>query len=127
MATHRRTWQRAEGRAAALFAARRQVGSGSGGREDQTCSDSLHPRLFLEVKLKARHTVVTLWDATKKLATREKKTPVVVLSEKNRPGQWLVIHTDHLDAVIAERLAAMTGEELDAIQQQVWKAREDRP
>jgi hypothetical protein len=48
MSTHRRTWQMAEGRAAELFGSRRQAGSGSSGRDDVTCSDSTHPRLFIE-------------------------------------------------------------------------------
>lgn len=121
--TARRTWQRAEGRAAALFGSRRQYGSGGGGREDQTRSDSTHPRLFLELKLREVHTAVTLWGTVKHLARLERKVPVCVLSEKNRPGQWLVVHTDDLDAVMAERMAAMTTEELDALQAKVWAAR----
>ena len=84
--TARRTWQQAEGRAAALFGVRRQVCSGSTGREDLTNGDSTHAKLFIESKLRDRHTVRTLHDATKKLALKEGKTPVLSLFDKNRPG-----------------------------------------
>jgi hypothetical protein len=64
--TARRTWQRSEGRAAALFGCRRAVGSGSSGREDVTASDSTHSTLFVESKLRGRHTTRTLHDATRR-------------------------------------------------------------
>lgn len=124
MATHRRTWQKREGRAAALFGALRQVGSGSGGRDDETCSDSRHPKLFLECKLRAKHSVVSLWDATKKLAAREKKVPVVILAEKGRPGQWLLVHSADLDALLIERLLAMTDEQQRETMAKLWRANE---
>jgi hypothetical protein len=51
--TGRRTWQQAEERAAALFACRRQPGSGSSGRDDvSSMSDSTHTVLYLESKLR---------------------------------------------------------------------------
>lgn len=110
--TSRRTWQKREAASASLFGARRQYGSGSGGREDQTCSDSNHPRLYLEHKMRASHAVLRVWDDAKKKAHRERKDPVVMLSEKGRPGQWLVVHTADLPAVVANYLAAL---ELDAV------------
>jgi hypothetical protein len=103
--THRRTWQMAEGRAAALFGCRRQVGSGSTGRDDATASDSTHPRLFIESKLRPRHTVRALHDKAKKQAAKEGKTPVLALFDKNRPGCLIVIHSDDLAAVLAELAA----------------------
>lgn len=121
MATHRTTWKKRERNAAALFGARRQPGSGSGGRPDETRSDSRHPRLFLECKLRQKHTVVTLWDETKTLAAREGKTPVLMLSEKGRPGQWIVVHSGDLDTLIVETLAAKTGDDMVEIQKRLWK------
>jgi hypothetical protein len=105
--THRRTWQRSEGRAAALFGCRRQTNSGSSGRDDLTGSDSTHPTLFIESKLRNRHAVRTLHDATKKLATKEGKTPVLTLFDKNRPGFLVVVHSDDLAIVLAEFLEAL--------------------
>jgi hypothetical protein len=114
--THRRTWQRSEDRAAALFGARRQIGSGSGGREDQTRSDSLHPTLFVESKLRASSAVRSLHDATRALAVRERKTPVVALFDKGRPGFLLVIHADDLATVVAEYAAALPEDERDRLE-----------
>jgi hypothetical protein len=111
--THRRTWQRTEERAAALFDCRRQAGSGSNGRDDQTASDSTHPTLYIESKLRDRHAVRTLHDATKKLSTREGKTPLLALFDKNRPGFLLVIHCDDLAIVLAEFAAALPDEQRD--------------
>jgi hypothetical protein len=118
MSTHRRTWQRTEGRAAALFGVRRQVGSGSGGREDVTASDSTHPALFIESKLRQCHTTRTLHDEAKRLATKESKVPVLALFDKNRPGFLIVVHSDDLATVLAEFAAALDPEErsrLDAL------------
>jgi hypothetical protein len=105
MSTHRRTWQQAEGRAAALFGCRRQLGSGSSGRDDATCSDSTHLRLFVESKLRARHAVRTMHDKARRQAAREGKTPVLALFDKNRPRCLLVLHSDDLAAVVAELAA----------------------
>jgi hypothetical protein len=100
--TARRTWQQAEGRAAALFGVRRQFGSGSGGRDDLTQSDSTHPVLFIESKLRQCHTTRTLHDATKRLAAREGKVPVLALFDKGRPGFLLVVHSDDMPIVARE-------------------------
>jgi hypothetical protein len=61
-----------------------------------TKADVNHETLFVECKQRAKHTVVTLWDTVKKRADKEGKTPVVCLSEKNRPGFWIVVHSDDL-------------------------------
>jgi hypothetical protein len=102
MSTHRRTWQRREADAAAIFGARRAVGSGSGGRPDLSRSDSTHSVLYLETKLRQRHAVVALLDAVRRLAKREGKVPVVVLATKQRPGVVLVLDANDLPAIAAE-------------------------
>jgi hypothetical protein len=104
--TARRTWQKAEGRVAALFGARRQVGSGSSGRDDRTQSDSTHPRLFVETKLRQAHAARSLHDEVKARARREGKVPVVVLVDKGRPGALVCVHTDDLADFLAEYAAA---------------------
>jgi hypothetical protein len=111
--THRRTWQKAEGRAAALFNTHRQPGSGSGGRPDQTRSDSVHPRLFLEVKLRVSHAARSLHDETRILAKREHKTPVVLLADKSRAGFLVCVHSDDMEAVFVEWAAANASDELE--------------
>ena len=122
--TSRRTWQLAEGRAAALFGCRRQTNSGSSGRDDLTGSDSTHETLYIESKLRDRHTVRTLHDGTKKKATKERKTPVVVLFDKQRPGCLVVVHSDDLMTVVAEYAAALPDEERNQLEwmvRQAWK------
>jgi len=106
MATSRSTWKRRERDSAALFGTRRQIGSGSGGRADQTRSDSLHPRIFLETKLRASSAVRTLFDKTAAMAKAESKIPVLALFDKGRPGALLVFSADHLIEIAAELLAA---------------------
>lgn len=107
MSTNKRTWKKAESRAAALFGARRQRLSGSSGRDDSTSSDSTHPRLFIETKYRERHAVRTLYDGTKALARKEGKIPVLALIDKNRPGCLLCVHSEDMPAVAAEFLGSM--------------------
>jgi hypothetical protein len=102
MSTHRRTWQRKEQQAASLFGSRRKVLSGSSGRDDETRSDSVHPRLFIETKLRKASATRTLWEQTKALARREGKVPVLALYAKGKPGALLVVHENDLAAVAAE-------------------------
>ena len=48
-------------------------------------------------ELRARHTAVSLWDDTAKLAKEEGKTPVIALCEKQRPGFWIMVHSNDLE------------------------------
>jgi hypothetical protein len=100
MATHKSTWKARERKIAAAFGTTRTPMSG--GASGHTRSDTLHRRLFIEAKLRVKHSAVTLWDGTKELAGKEDKTPVVVLAEKNRPGFWVMCHVDDLKAVADE-------------------------
>jgi hypothetical protein len=120
--TARRTWQQAEGRAAALFGCNRQVCSGSSGRLDLTNSDSTHPKLFIESKLRGRHTTRTLHDGTKTLAVKEKKVPILALFDKNRPGFLVCVHSDDLMVLVAEYVAALDPEERDRLEGLVRQA-----
>jgi len=85
-------WKQFERRVADFFHGQRNPLSGSNSKH--TRSDVIHDTLYIECKQRKKHTVVTLWDDTKRKAVKENKTPVVCLSEKNRPGFWIVIHSD---------------------------------
>ena len=100
-----KAWKAFERRVAEWFGA---VGRTplSGGNSKHTRSDTLHDTLFIEAKQRVKHTAVTLWDETAKLARKEKKIPVVCLSEKNRPGFWVLVHSDDLTAVANQRILA---------------------
>jgi hypothetical protein len=99
--THKSTWKRFESASAARFGARRNILSGSSGRDDRDPSDSTHERLHLEAKLRGHHSVYRVWDKAKSQA-RGGKIPVVCLKEKNRPGFLVCCHIDDLAAVAAE-------------------------
>jgi hypothetical protein len=118
-------WKKRERKAAAAFGVKRTIGSGSLGREDRTCSDSTHDRLFIETKLRKVHTVVALWDKTAKLAKKEKKIPVVMLAQHNRPGLWVMCKLDDLPIVTAEYAAARAAQLKELPGQQSFIGGED--
>jgi hypothetical protein len=68
-----------------------------------TGSDSLHPRLFIETKYKARWSVLTIWRKAREIAIKENKTPLMCLKEKGKEGFWLLVHSDDLITVARER------------------------
>jgi len=85
-------WKRREREVADFFGGSRNPLSGKCGKH--TSGDVIHDKLYIEVKCRKKFSVITLWDSVKKLAAKEKKTPVICLCEKNRPGFWLLIHSD---------------------------------
>jgi len=87
-----KAWKRRERDVAEFFHGQRNPLSGRNGKH--TAADVIHETLFVDVKLRKKHTVVRLWDETKVLADKEGKTPVVVLCEKNRPGFWVMIRSE---------------------------------
>lgn len=112
ISAHRRTWQRAEERAAALFGAVRQIGSGLSGRADATRFRSTRPSLFIETKHRPRHAVRSLFDSTGVLARNEGKTAVLMLADKGRPGMLVCCHSDDLEALAVACCAAHATDEL---------------
>ena len=104
-----KAWKANERRIAKFFGCERTPLSGGNGK--QTRSDTLHQTLFVEAKQRKKHAVVNLWNETKELAAGEDKIPVVCLAEKNRPGFWVMCHSDDLVAVATERAKVVKGEE----------------
>jgi len=89
-----KAWKKRERDVAGFFDGQRTALSGGNGKI--TRADVMHDKLFIECKLRAKHTVVSLWDDTAKLAKEEEKTPVIALCEKNRPGFWVMVHSSDL-------------------------------
>jgi len=110
MKTHKSTWKKRESAAAGLFGAKRQPLSGSSGRDDRTRSDSTHPGLFIETKLRQRHAVRALFVKTKLLAHLEHKVPVLALATKGMPGFLLVVDSEDLPKLVLEFLKAHSTE-----------------
>ena len=86
-----KAWKAFERRVAAYFGGERCPVLGT-----DTKADVNHPTLYVECKQRQKHTAVTLWDTVKERARKEDKTPVVCLSEKGRPGFWILVHSDDL-------------------------------
>ena len=95
-----KAWKNRERLVARFFGGVRNALSGINSKV--THSDVVHDSLFIECKLRAKHTAIKLWDDTKVLADKEKKTPVIALCEKNRPGFWIMVHSDDFEKVSGE-------------------------
>jgi len=105
-----KAWKKRERQVARWFGVQRVPGSGCDAKYGRSsASDSTHGALFVEVKLRKKHTVVTLWDSVKVKARQEGKVPVVALAEGGRPGWWLLVHCDDAEAVLWERLEVLYG------------------
>ena len=96
-----KTWKQRERDVAAYFGGRRTPLSGM--NSGHTSADIIHDKLFVEHKHRKKHTLLTLFDAVKKLAIRENKIPVVTISEHGRHGFWIVCHSSDLTAVANQR------------------------
>lgn len=109
--TNSNTWKQRERDIARYFGTERTPLSGGNSRH--TRSDSLHEDLFVEAKLRKKHTVISLWDETKELAKKESKIPVVVLAEKGRKGFWILTHSEDLIDVAKQRADVIIKQEND--------------
>jgi hypothetical protein len=136
MATGRRTWQQFEERAAAFFGSKRQVLSGSANRKDLDGSDSMHPRLHIEAKLREKHGVFRILDLARVAAMKAgwalqlkgikvQKKVVLCLQEKGKPGFMVCAHSDDFREVVTEWLVAQSDETLLEIEHQVRQRRTD--
>ncbi len=94
---HRSTWKKFEGRVARLFGSKRAPLSGING--GVTASDSLSPDFFIEVKMRKRHALWSLFDDTREKARKEGKVPVIAVGETSRKGALICIHSDDLGKV----------------------------
>lgn len=99
--TSRSTWKLFERNTARLFGAERTPLSG-GLKHFMTNSDSLHPRLYIECKLRQRFEVWKLFDQTIERATLENKIPLVALKQKGAEGSLLVLRPEDLVKIAKE-------------------------
>ena len=66
-----KTWKARERQVAKYFNTNRTPLSGGSSRH--TRSDSLHNELFVECKLRKKHTAISLWDETNEMAKKNLK------------------------------------------------------
>ena len=74
-----KTWKSAERRIARMFGSERNPLSGIGSRH--TASDSLHPRYFIETKMRKKIPFKAVFAEAVKLAKKEGKIPMLVAHE----------------------------------------------
>ena len=90
-------WKQRERDVAEFFHGQRNPLSGRDSKH--TAADVIHHRLFIECKLREKHSAVSLWDEVKVRADREGKVPVICLCEKNRPGFWILVKDEDFSKI----------------------------
>lgn len=89
----RRGWQKGEQRIAEYFGTHRTPLSGGDSR--LTRSDTLHPRLFIEVKHRQNEAAINLWDEAKEETKQHGPlTHVMMVVELN--DRYRLVHSDDL-------------------------------
>lgn len=83
-----KVWKAVERKIARFFGTERAPGSGSSGKI--TASDTLHPKLFIEIKHRSKNAVMAWYRKAREKAKREKKIPVVALHLKST-HTWLIV------------------------------------
>jgi len=93
-------WKAGERRIAKKFNTKRTPLSGGNSRH--TMSDTLHKRLFIEVKHKKVIPGNNLGEQTKQLAKKEKKIPMIVFIKKNHPEPIVLCKLNDLKKITEE-------------------------
>ena len=107
--TSKTCWKSFERKVAEFFGTRRVPLSGSNSGHG-TNSDSLHPRLYIECKVREKFSLWTLFKDTETKAKIEKKVPVVAIKQKSERGYLLLIRPEDLEKLVkirAESLAEL--------------------
>ncbi len=98
--TSRSTWKSFERQVARHQGTERTPLSGSCSRH--TGADTLHLRIYSEVKYRRRWALWTLYEAVKEQAAREAKIPALFLKEKGKRGYLICVHSDDWFKLIKE-------------------------
>lgn len=93
--TSKSTWKGFERVVAAHFNTKRVPLSGSNSGH-HTNSDTLHPELYIECKVRSKFAVWELFLDTEAKAIAEKKVPVVAIKQKGEKGYLLIIRPENL-------------------------------
>ena len=95
-----KAWKKRERNVAKYFNGKRNALSG--GNSKITRADVIHPRLFIESKLRKVPSVVKLWEHTHEQANKENKIPAVPPCQSTRKRRWDVIQSEAWAESIAE-------------------------
>lgn len=96
--TSKNAWKMLERIVAKFFGTKRVPLSGSNSGHG-TNSDSLHPKLYIECKLRNRISLWQLFTDTEKKAKVENKIPVVAIKQKGEKGYLLVVRPEDLEKI----------------------------
>lgn len=100
--TSKSAWKSFERLVASFFGTKRVplsgINSGHG-----TNSDSLHPKIYIECKVRHKFSLWSLFIDTEKKAKVENKVPVVAIKQKGEKGYLLVVRPDDLGKLVEIR------------------------
>ena len=96
--TSKSCWKSFERTVADYFGTRRVPLSGSNSGHG-TNSDSLHPKLYIECKVRSKVSLWQLFVDTENKAKIEGKIPVVAIKQKGEKGYLLVMRPDDLQRI----------------------------
>ena len=94
--TSKSFWKSFERKVTEFFGTKRVPLSGSNSRHG-TNSDSLHPKVYIECKVREKFSIWSLFVDTEKKAKVEKKVPVVALKQKGEQGYLLLLRPEDLE------------------------------
>lgn len=108
--TSKSAWKSFERVVATYFGTRRVPLSGSNSGHG-TNSDSLHPKLYIECKVRSKIALWKLFTDTEKKAKVEDKVPVVAIKQKGERGYLLVMRPEDLEKINEIRSESSSVEE----------------
>lgn len=94
--TSKSTWKSFERKVAEFFGTKRVPLSGSNSGHG-TNSDSLHPKVYIECKVREKFALWSLFVDTERKAKVENKVPVVAIKQKGETGYLLVLRPEDLE------------------------------
>jgi hypothetical protein len=103
-----KTWKRRERQVCGWLGTTRKPVPGR--QRDKDGDDGEDFELHIQQKHSKHHAILRVWDGAARMAGRSGKLPLVTLTSPNRPGFWLLAHSNHLlllATIILERKAAI--------------------
>jgi hypothetical protein len=101
MSTSDSTWKALERKVAKLLGGVRNPLSGGAGRH--TRGDVIHPTLYVECKLRQSLSIWSWFKDTAEKAKVEGKIPILVIKEKSKKGELVVLDIKDFVALTKER------------------------
>lgn len=96
--TSKSCWKGFERKVAEDFGTKRVPLSGSNSGHN-TNSDSLHPELYIECKVRHKISIWSLFEDTEDKAKHENKIPLVAIKQKGSRGYLIVIRPEDLEKI----------------------------